>query len=146
MARKQLTPTKREQKDYDKFAGEAIFEAEFLALVMEHPHTPNEIIGGIRFLLIGACRKLLKNLEEYNGDGQMVRDIMPHAYLVEPGFFEAFRITLKEVEKVAPRVVASIQKNADAGRIPPRYPHPLKEYFQNHRETFVMAGKKGEVQ
>lgn len=35
MARKQVQPSRKEKRDYDKFAREATFEAEFLALLLE---------------------------------------------------------------------------------------------------------------
>lgn len=140
MARKQLTPTRKELRAYDKLAKEATFEAEFLALLMEHPHTPNELVGTVRFILIGALEKLLDHMKEHNGDGQMVRDIFPHAALLEPGFFAAFKMVLDEAEARAPRVVNSIQKHADRGHVPPRYQHPLKEFFKKHRDVYVMAG------
>lgn len=140
MARKQLTPTRKEKRDYDKFAREATFEAEFLALLIEHPHTPSELVGSVRFILIAALDKLREQLNDYNGDGQMVRDIFPHALLVEPGFAGAFHLILKEAEKKAPRVINSIQAHSDKGEVPPRYPHPLKEYFRKHRNVFRMDG------
>lgn len=143
MARKRLTPTKRETKDYDKFAGEAVFEAEFLALVMEHPHTPNHIRAALRFALIAALHILLKRLESYEGDGQMWRDIYPHARVYESAaMFKTYRFILNQMEKEpgTRRVLDSLQNNTTDGRVPPRDPHPLKELFQKWRKGHVMAG------
>ncbi|MDQ3744530.1 MAG: hypothetical protein M3444_09120 [Acidobacteriota bacterium] len=143
MARKQVKPTGREEKDYDEFAQEAVFEAEFLALVMEHPHTPNHIRGALRFMLIAALNVLLERLKHYDGDGQMFRDIWPHACVYETeAMVKSYRFILDLMEKESgtKRVLDSIENNTCAGQIPPRYPHPLKEHFQEYRKSYVMAG------
>jgi hypothetical protein len=143
MARKQLKPTRSEEKGYDKFAQEAVFEAEFLALVMEHPHTPNDIRGTLRFMLIAALNILLERLKHYDGDGQMLRDIWPHACVYETeGIVKSYQFVLQTMEKEpgTKRVLDSIQNSTLAGQIPPRYPHPLKEHFQEYRKRYVMAG------
>lgn len=141
MARKQITPTKKERKVFEAVAEEAVFEAEFLALVMEHPHTPDQIKGAIRFLMIGAFDKLGTLMREKNPDGQMVRDIYPHACFAERGFYATFQIILKDLEETAPRVINSIQNHADRGEMPPRYPHPLTSLVPNCRLTLTDALK-----
>jgi hypothetical protein len=144
MARKQLTPTKKETKGYDKFADEAVFEAEFLALVVEHPHTPNRIRGALRFVLIAALNVLLERLKHYDGDGQMFRDIFPHACVYETEVMvKSYRFILELMEKEpgTKRVLDSITNHTTSGHVPPRYPHPVKELFQKYRKVYVMAGE-----
>jgi hypothetical protein len=143
MARKRLKPSKGEERSYDEFAKEVVFEAEFLALVMEHPHTPNHIRVTLRFMQIAALNVLLERLKHYDGDGQILRDVWPHACVYEPeGMSKSFRFVLEEMEKEpgTKRVLDSIQNNTSGGQIPPRQPHPLKEHFQEYREAYVMAG------
>jgi hypothetical protein len=144
MARKQIHPTRKELRGYDKFGSEAVFEAEFLALIMEHPHTPNHVRGTLRFLLKGMLQILLNRLDEYDGDGQMIRDIYPHARLyATEAMFKSYRFVLDHMEKEpgTKRVLNSIENCTCAGHIPPRYPHPLKEFFQKYRKGYVMAGE-----
>jgi hypothetical protein len=144
MARKKLKPTKKEAKGYDEFAGNAVFEAELLALVMEHPHTPNHIRAALRFVLIAMLTILLKRLKEYDGDGQMFRDIYPHARVYETeAAFKSYRFIIEEMEKEpgTKRVLDSITNHTTSGHVPPRYPHPVKELFQKWRKVYVMAGE-----
>jgi hypothetical protein len=144
MAKKQLKPTKKEAKGYDEFAGNAVFEAEFLALIMEHPHTPNHFRVVLRVILMALCKMLLKRLDDYDGDGQMFRDLYPHARLYEPeATFKAYRFILDEMEKEpgTKRVLDSLTNHTTSGHVPPRYPHPVKELFQKYRKVYVMAGE-----
>jgi hypothetical protein len=142
MARKTLTATKKETRGFDKAAKEIAFESEFLALAIEHPHAPNKLKGAVNFLLIAALDDLRDYLKKQNADGHMVRDILPHAYYVRPKFIDAFKHVLDGMEKDKGqwRVLESIQKHADRGEVPPRYPHPAKEYLQRWRNAWPMAG------
>lgn len=142
MARKKLTPTEQDAQTFDEVAEEIVFESEFLALATEHPHTTNEIQGAVKLTMLAALDKIRDRLKQQNPDGHMVRDILPHAIYIEPGLAGTFRYVLDEMPKSkgGARVLDSIQKHADRGEVPPRYPHPAKEYMQRWRRVFVMAG------
>jgi hypothetical protein len=93
---------------------DAVHEAEFLAKVLEHPDTPPQVRGSIRFLMIGACGKLREYLKHHNTDGEMVRDIYPYGRLacVEP-MGNAFQIVFDEILRDAPHVVNEIQEQTN---------------------------------
>lgn len=142
MARKTLTPSKKEARGFDRAAKEIVFESEFLALAVEHPHTTNEIKGVVNLLMMGALDKIRDYLTKQNADGHMVRDILPHAIYVHTDFMNAFKFILDEMPKSkgGARVLDSIQKHADRDEVPPRYAHPAKEYMQRWRGRWMMAG------
>jgi hypothetical protein len=142
MAKKPYIPTKRELKACDEVTREAVFQAEFFALIVEHPHTPKHINGSIRFVMIAAAEKLLARLKDEGINGQICRDVFPHAFLCAPEMMNAFQIIMDEVNTDAARVIDSIQTHALRGEVPPRMFHPHAEFIPRHRVDLVGALKK----
>jgi hypothetical protein len=143
MAKKPYQPTKREMKALDTTVQEAVFQAELLALVVEHPHTPKHIDDLIRFLMIGAAEKLLARLKNSGVNGQLVRDVYPHAFLAAAEMNDGFQTVLQEVEASAARVIKSIQAHADRSEMAPRKYHPHAELIPSHRQKLMghLSGK-----
>jgi hypothetical protein len=90
----------------------AVLEAQFIALVIEHPQTPAHILETVKYMVLGACEGIAKYLKDHNPDAQMAHDIYPYgrAALGVP-MKKCFKIFMEQVKSDAPNVLLSIMES-----------------------------------